>query len=47
MTTPPHLAPHAAHTTQEWQAKDHAHFLHPFTDHQALGAKGVRIITRG
>ncbi len=47
MTTPPHAALHTPHTTQEWQAKDHAHFLHPFTDHQALGAKGVRIITRG
>jgi putrescine aminotransferase len=34
-------------TTAEWQATDEAHFLHPFTDHQALGAKGVRVITRG
>ncbi len=40
MTTPPR-------TTSEWQARDHAHFLHPFTDHQALGTKGVRVITRG
>ncbi|MFM2405331.1 MAG: hypothetical protein RL223_3211 [Pseudomonadota bacterium] len=34
-------------TTREWQAADAAHFLHPFTDFQALAAKGSRIITRG
>lgn len=34
-------------STQDWQAADAAHFLHPFTDHQALAAKGARIITRG
>src|SRR5688572_6926981 len=39
--------PLADRTTQEWQAADAAHFLHPFTDHQALAAKGVRVITRG
>ena len=33
-------------TTAEWQAADAAHFLHPFTDHKALAAKGSRIITR-
>ena len=33
-------------TTQQWQAADAAHFLHPFTDHQGLAAKGARIITR-
>jgi putrescine aminotransferase len=33
-------------TTQEWQAADVRHFLHPFTDHQALAKKGTRIITR-
>jgi putrescine aminotransferase len=33
-------------TTQEWQAADAAHFLHPFTDFQALAKKGSRIITR-
>lgn len=33
-------------TTQEWQAADAAHFLHPFTDFQALARKGSRIITR-
>ncbi|HQY09344.1 MAG: aspartate aminotransferase family protein [Burkholderiales bacterium] len=35
-----------ARTTQEWQAADAAHFLHPFTDFQALAKKGSRIITR-
>jgi putrescine aminotransferase len=33
-------------TTQAWQAADSAHFLHPFTDFKALGAKGARIIER-
>ena len=33
-------------TTSEWQAADAAHFLHPFTDFQALAAKGSRIIER-
>lgn len=32
-------------TTAEWQAADAAHFLHPFTDFQALSKKGARIIT--
>ena len=32
--------------TTELQALDSAHFLHPFTDHQGLAAKGARIITR-
>ena len=31
--------------TRQWQASDHRHYMHPFTDHQALGKKGVRIIT--
>ncbi|TSE19649.1 putative aminotransferase [Tepidimonas alkaliphilus] len=30
----------------ELRALDAAHFLHPFTDHAALAAKGVRVITR-
>ena len=34
-----------ARTTQEWQAADAAHFLHPFTDFQALARKGSRVIT--
>jgi putrescine aminotransferase len=33
-------------TTQQWQAADSAHFLHPFTDFQSLAKKGARIITR-
>jgi putrescine aminotransferase len=34
-------------STAAWQAADSAHFLHPFTDHQALEQSGARIITRG
>jgi putrescine---pyruvate transaminase len=41
------LPPFARRTTSEWQAADAAHLLHPFTDHQALASKGVRVITRG
>ncbi|MCW7536841.1 aspartate aminotransferase family protein [Aquabacterium sp. A7-Y] len=37
----------AERSTQDWQAADAAHFLHPFTDFQALARKGSRIITRG
>jgi putrescine aminotransferase len=33
-------------STKEWQAADAAHYLHPFTDFQALAKKGTRIITR-
>jgi putrescine---pyruvate transaminase len=33
-------------TTEQWQAADAAHFLHPFTDFQGLAKKGARIITR-
>jgi putrescine---pyruvate transaminase len=36
----------AARTTQQWQAADAAHYLHPFTDFKALAGKGSRIITR-
>ena len=32
--------------TKEWQRLDSAHYLHPFTDHKQLAAKGARIITR-
>jgi len=32
-------------STQQWQAADAAHFLHPFTDFQALARKGSRVIT--
>jgi putrescine---pyruvate transaminase len=33
-------------TTQAWQAADARHFLHPFTDFQALARKGSRVIER-
>jgi putrescine---pyruvate transaminase len=33
-------------STQDWQAADAAHFLHPFTDFQGLAKKGARVITR-
>ena len=36
----------AERSTADWQRADAAHFLHPFTDFKALGAKGARIITR-
>jgi putrescine aminotransferase len=45
--TPLELPPFAGRTTRQWQAADASHFLHPFTDHQALASKGVRVITRG
>ncbi len=31
-------------TTQEWQAADSAHYLHPFTDFKSLADKGSRVI---
>ena len=31
--------------TSDWQSSDHAHYMHPFTDHDDLGKKGSRIIT--
>ncbi|SDT20822.1 putrescine aminotransferase [Halopseudomonas xinjiangensis] len=34
------------HTTAELRALDHAHYLHPFTDHKDLGSRGTRIIER-
>jgi putrescine aminotransferase len=33
-------------STQDWQRADAQHFLHPFTDHKDLAAKGARIIER-
>jgi len=33
-------------STREWQALDRAHHVHPFTDHEALGREGARIVTR-
>ena len=32
-------------TTEEWRALDSAHYLHPFTDHKGLAAKGTRVVT--
>ncbi len=32
-------------STRQWQAADADHFLHPFTDFQALARKGSRVIT--
>ena len=31
-------------TTQQWQAADAAHYLHPFTDFKSLANKGSRVI---
>ena len=33
-------------STQDWQAADAAHYLHPFTDFKALAAKGSRVIAK-
>ncbi|WP_028102100.1 aspartate aminotransferase family protein [Pseudoduganella violaceinigra] len=33
--------------TKTIQAHDHAHYMHPFTDHKALGERGVRVMVRG
>jgi len=42
------LSSHPLHEldTRELQARDTAHYLHPFTDFKALGKKGSKIITR-
>ncbi len=32
--------------TADWQARDAAHHIHPFTDHAALAKRGARVITR-
>ena len=34
------------HSTAAWQQLDRQHYLHPFTDHKALHAKGSRVIVR-
>jgi putrescine aminotransferase len=44
--SPHHTARIETRSTQEWQAADARHFLHPFTDHKALADKGARIIER-
>jgi putrescine---pyruvate transaminase len=36
----------AQRSTQQWQAADARHFLHPFTDFQSLAKKGSRVIVR-
>lgn len=48
-SNPPKASPGplAERSTRDWQAADAGHFLHPFTDHQSLAAKGARVITRG
>ncbi len=33
--------------TKQLQALDSAHYLHPFTDHAALAAKGARVMVKG
>src|SRR5689334_9368334 len=33
--------------TRAIQQLDSAHYLHPFTDHQALAEKGARVMVRG
>jgi putrescine aminotransferase len=35
------------HETRELQRLDAAHYLHPFTDHGALRARGTRVMVRG
>ncbi len=40
------MNPTATRTTQEWQAADSAHYLHPFTDFKSLANKGSRVITK-
>jgi putrescine aminotransferase len=34
-------------SNREIQTLDSAHYIHPFTDHKALAAKGARVITKG
>jgi putrescine---pyruvate transaminase len=36
----------SARTTEQWQAADAAHYLHPFTDFKGLARKGSRVITK-
>jgi len=45
-TSAHHTAQIEKRSTREWQAADSAHFLHPFTDYQALAGRGARIIER-
>ena len=36
-----------SNSTAHWRALDAAHHIHPFTEHESLRKKGVRVITRG
>jgi putrescine---pyruvate transaminase len=36
----------AARTTEQWQAADAAHYMHPFTDFKSLASKGSRVIVK-
>ena len=40
-------ATHDVYDTAAIQRQDSAHYLHPFTDHQALAARGARVMVRG
>jgi putrescine aminotransferase len=40
------LATAVTRSTQDWQAADAAHYLHPFTDFKSLAARGSRVITK-
>ena len=40
-------SPSSSLTTEEIQALDSAHFLHPFTDFKDLASQGARVIDRG
>jgi putrescine aminotransferase len=40
-------AVHELHDTAALRQLDAAHYMHPFTDHAALKAKGVRVMVRG
>ena len=44
MTT--HEIDRSTETLREWQRRDAAHFLHPFTDFKALADAGTRLIVR-
>jgi putrescine aminotransferase len=47
MNAVPNTPAPGTRSTQDWQAADSRHFLHPFTDFAALAQKGSRIIERG
>jgi putrescine---pyruvate transaminase len=36
----------ATRTTEQWQAADAAHYMHPFTDFKSLANKGSRVIVK-